>query len=354
MATITEIRDNNSSVTLVARPIYEPLSAPEILKKKLKRFGEHYDLSSSSYLFRFLQALCGESGAGSVKKEFLYPRLQSLLDATHFSDIDRLYGNPLGLPRISPELYTMDPKNEALTQAQWQEVKEKDAQYRARCLIWMRAIMHGPTLEGIALAAEAAIGIDCDVYERYKYIENAASDQPIPMTDIGITQSRNEFVIIPRIGSLEQADRRRISRMVDRLRPVNTLPTIYEGEKIRTERFINEIAATSEGFFVSRYVTGRADVDWPTPNPADGTWITTEEEEMPLFAFMDRQESITYLTINTVEASSEHVGEYNKSQRSLFGHLQGTHDIDDVASKDWSYARSFAPIQLTIPWTSTT
>jgi hypothetical protein len=37
----------------------------------------------------------------------------------------------------------------------------------------MRAIIEGPTPRGIALAAEAACGIECDVYENYNYIDNA-------------------------------------------------------------------------------------------------------------------------------------------------------------------------------------
>lgn len=36
----------------------------------------------------------------------------------------------------------------------------------------MRAIIEGPTPRGIALAAEAACGIECDIYENYNYIDN--------------------------------------------------------------------------------------------------------------------------------------------------------------------------------------
>lgn len=42
----------------------------------------------------------------------------------------------------------------------------------------MRAIIEGPTPRGIALAAEAACGIECDVFENYKYIDNAQLTRP--------------------------------------------------------------------------------------------------------------------------------------------------------------------------------
>ncbi len=42
----------------------------------------------------------------------------------------------------------------------------------------MRAIIEGPTPRGIALAAEAACGIECDVFENYRYIDNAQLTRP--------------------------------------------------------------------------------------------------------------------------------------------------------------------------------
>ena len=36
----------------------------------------------------------------------------------------------------------------------------------------MRAIIEGPTPRGIAMAAEAASGIECDIYENYRFIDH--------------------------------------------------------------------------------------------------------------------------------------------------------------------------------------
>lgn len=352
MATITEIRTAGTDITLVPRPLYEPLAAPEPLTGKLGRFGEHYDLSTNSNLYRFLLALCGESGAGSIKKQMLYPRLQSMLEATHFNDLDRLYGSTLGLPRISAEIYTVDPRNEALTQAQWQDIKIKDAQYRARSLIWMRAILEGPTPIGIKLAAEAACGVECDVFEQYRYIENQNSDHPAVLPNWGITTSRSEFVIVPQTPNLSGADHRRIVRLVDKIKPVNTVATIRPNVPTRIKQNIQASVASSEGFNIRRLVTGRADITWPPVDPAAGLWITTAEQEAPTFAFMATQESVTYLTVVDVSSSSEHIGKFSKMQRDLFGHLNV--DVDDLLKfpPSQSYLKAFAPIQLTVPWTA--
>jgi hypothetical protein len=350
MANITDIRLAGTDLTLIKRGIYEPLAAPEPLRNKLGRFGEQYDLSNSSYLYRFILALCGETGAGGVKKNLLYPRLQSALDSTNFEDLDALYGNPISLPRLSAEIYSTDPKNEALTQAQWQEVRIKDAAYRSRCLIWMRAIIEGPTAKGLALAGEAACGVECDVYEQYQYVNNAASDRPVSMSNLGVTNSRNEIIIIPRTTTLLDADRRRISHLCDKLRPVNTILTIFTQTDTRTDRTARAVVATSEGYSVQRYVTGRPEVSWPPTDPAQGLWITTTEKEAPTFAYVDRQEAVTYLTIQDVTATSTQVGPFSKEQTQLFGHLQGYTDPFYDFSASNSYAKSFAPIQLTSPW----
>jgi hypothetical protein len=349
VATITELRLAGTNLPVANTSINEPINAPEFLKDKLERFGPHYDLGPNSHLYRFILALAGDSGAGMLKRELLYPRLQSTLEATHFTDLDRLYGDPLGLPRISSELYDVDPRSQALDQATWQEIKIKDAAYRARCLIWMRAIIAGSTLEGVALAAEAACGVECDIFERYLHVENQASDLVIPLSAHGVTGSRNEFVIIPRVPDLTQAERRRIIRMVDRIRPVNSLPTIESGNWLRTEQMISNVASSSDYFYVRRLVTGRGDVEWPDVDLNKGLWVTTAEQEAPTFAFMDRQESVTYLSIVNATASTEHQGQFSGDQRAIFPHLRDDQPtLFYAASK--SIASAVVPVTLTTPW----
>lgn len=335
-----------------ATPIVEPLDAPEALEQKLQRFPEEvYSHARDSHLFRFLLSLCGEAGAGALKKEHLYARLQTMLESTHYGDLDRLYGNPLHLPRLSPELYTVNPHNEALTEAQWQEVKVKDGKYRARCLTWMRAIIHGASLKGIALAAEAAIDVECDIFERYVYLENSISDDAITVQDIGITGSVQEFVIIPRTHSITEEEKRQIVHLVDLLRPINTLATVHDGHEPRMGKAVMDIESSSDNWNVVRWVKGRDDIDWPDPDPQEGYWIEPDvEKEAPRFAWVDRRETATYLSITAVTGSTSHTGPFNPTQRELFSHLREVPQLFYEYKADRAYARNFAPITFSVPW----
>jgi hypothetical protein len=354
MATIQELRAQGA-LTAVATPIPEPLNAPPKFNERLKRFGDHYNLSNDSHLFRFLVALCGDTGAGSLKRELLLPRLQAQLESTHFLNLDRIYGSALLLPRLDAELYAYNPENDILQQQQWAEVYAKDASYRARCLTWMRAIIAGSTLEGMSLAAEAAIGVECDIFERYKYIENQTAENALgggSTQNIGKTTSRNEFVIVPRSLTVSEQEKRRIMRLVDKLRPVNTLCTVVAGDEVRSERSFQTVAASSERFYVKRLVSGNTAISWPDVDISQGVWVESAiEKEAPTFAFMDRQEAVTYLDVSSVEASTEHVGYFNKHQRQLFGHLAESPDETYYYSADRSYARNIAPVNLATAWT---
>lgn len=116
MPTYSDINLYGDIATVVSSPLAEPLNAPPRFEEKLERFGEHYNTGYDSHLYKFLVSLCGDAGAGSLKREKLYPRLQQILGSTYFTDIDKLYGNPIGISRLPIELYQFDPHNEALTQ----------------------------------------------------------------------------------------------------------------------------------------------------------------------------------------------------------------------------------------------
>lgn len=181
MTTLAQIQAAGLNLVVPEKGIAEPLAAPTPLTSSNLAIlpDSIYNLTQDSHLFRFLISIAGESGASQIKKQMLLPKLAQSLDGTHFHDLDLLYGNTLGLARLPSESYTYNPTGGLLTQAQWVEVKAKDASYRSRCLIWMRAILYGATVRGIALAAQAALGVECDVFERYRYISNLSSDIPV-------------------------------------------------------------------------------------------------------------------------------------------------------------------------------
>lgn len=350
MTSIDEIRTQGTTILVPQREILEPLTGPVLLQENLQRFEDNYDLSTSSHIYRFLAALCGEAGAGSLKRKLLFPKLQNALESTHFSDLDQLYGNPLSLARLSTEIYSINPRNEVMTQLQWQDVLIRDAAFRARCLTWVRALIQGPTKRGIALAAEAACGYECDVFEQYEYLDNQVSDNPITMTNIGQTSSRQEFVIIPRAPSITEADRRNIIRLVDRLRPVNTISSVTQMSPVHDPKPILNAASTSDNFYITRLVTGQTDISWPAVDLSVGFWIEPGiEKEAPTFAFLSPQETSTFLSVADTSASSEHVGQFDVEQRALFGNLQNE-DPTYVYDSSFSYAKAFAPLQVISPW----
>jgi hypothetical protein len=210
----------------------------------------------------------------------------------------------------------------------------------------MRAIIEGPTPRGISMAAEAALGYECDVFEHYNYLDNST----LPgVTNLGITTSRNEFIIIPQVSDLEERERRQIIRLVDKLRPSNTIPTITSGTPLRYELPILDVAATSTRFNVLRNVTGNVNVQWPEIDPTLGYWIDYDTNEAPTFAFLDRQEAATYITIANVEASTTMIGQFNDFQKSLFVHLQNLNDFY-IHTPLNAYSKAIAPLNVSIPW----
>jgi len=91
-----------------------------------------YQVNESSTLYKYIDALVGDGGAGSLKKQLLITRLNQNLDTTYFTDLDRVFGNLGNIARTASETYVIDPSSDILTTAEWDEVRIKDAWYRAR------------------------------------------------------------------------------------------------------------------------------------------------------------------------------------------------------------------------------
>ncbi len=76
-----------------------------------------------------------------------------------------------------------------------------------------------------------------------------------------ITKSRNEFVILPHTTDILEREKRAINRLVDKLRPVDTIATISYANIPRQEIVVNDLAATSTRFKILRYVIGNDAVE---------------------------------------------------------------------------------------------
>lgn len=341
---VTDVR-NAGTVEVLKRPLYEPLNAPIRITDILQRdFGSNYNITYDSNLYKFIIGLIGDNGVAALTRAALTAKIQDHLAATYYDDLDRLYGNAIGLPRLPEESYTQDPFNDVLTSAEWDQIVAADASYRHRCLTWMRAIMFGGSPTGLALAGEAATGVPCSIFEQYKYINDPT------LTNLGQTTSRQEFIVIPRAPSLTAAEEREVGRRVDRLKPANTLGTVVRKNQIQVAVTANTVAASSEAYLVKHLVTGRADVNWPTVDPSKGYWITTAEEEAPTVSNIAPQETITYLNVSSVVASSSQVGVFNKKQQGLFPSLTINVDPYFVYSASNSIVSSATPLSITAPW----
>jgi hypothetical protein len=344
---------NQTVIDTTDKGIVEPLGAPQTVASRLDEFfPDHiYSHSRNGLLSKLLTTLVGDAGANSLKKKMLYPRLTNSLFTTYFTDIDKFYGSVYGFNRIEEEIYTIDPFVELIDEDEWQEIRRKDSWYKSRCLEFMRALQLGTTPAGLALACQAASGVECSIVERWKYLDDQASDESTGVINVGATLSRQEFIVIPHTNELTPKQARRISNIMHRLKPINTIFTVAPQEKPRVEVEIRGVSATSQHFQAKRLVTGNKAVKYPPIDKKTGLWIEPGvEKEAPNFAFGQRSEFITWPTILGATASSAQVGPFNKLQRLLFPHLESI--PDDLYQFDGKQAYSNVPVQLEItePW----
>lgn len=176
----------------------EPLAGPISPDQLLDSFPDAlYDKSPNSHFYRFVFALLGPSGVGSLVKNYFEARLKFLEYGVELFDIEAFYGDPFQFGRILEEQISLDVKG-LLPEEEWQKIKAQDASYRGRAMEFFNAVRLGTTPEGMRLAAKSGYGHDVEIVERYKWIFDNVSDQPLGYKDWGSTMSLNEFTIIPR------------------------------------------------------------------------------------------------------------------------------------------------------------
>ena len=153
-----------------------PLVSTETL---LQSFDEYvYIGTPSTVLYKYLDALVGSTGAGSLLNQLMLTRMGASLQTVYFNDLDYIFDWVGGLARSPAESYDYNPHTDLLTADQWSEVRIKDAWYRARVVDFFKACALGGTPDGIRMTIKAAVDADCDIYEVWRYID-----------DFGITES---------------------------------------------------------------------------------------------------------------------------------------------------------------------
>lgn len=280
---------------------------PKSTELRVEHFDENvYTASPDTILYKFLDAMCGDSGAGSLKKEIFLQRLSGALEGIYGNDLDYIFGNVRFLSRTGSESYTYDTMTAMLTADQWDEVRVKDAQYRARIREFFLAAAAGNTVEGVRQAVHAATSVDCQVLETWRYIDNFGLSEGLGRAD-GISyaavnvvtghrvfftderpvvakadatayvtgladaydwlvekvQARTELTVVPMKQNLTPYETRLLRGMLERITPQDSIVTINpDGLSVHVPVRIASAAADSCYFQVEKTVT-------PTPAASD-------------------------------------------------------------------------------------
>jgi hypothetical protein len=254
---------------------------------KVRNFPPNvYRLEETDHLRNLLWVLLEDAGCGTLRRVQAHGQAAETLAGTVFGDLDAFFGQIFGLRRTGEESYDHDPFSDPLTADEWAEVEAKDASYRERIDQFMQALMRGGTNEGIAMAAEAACGLPCQVIELWRL---ADSVQGVT----GRTGHNKEFVIIPMVPTdldpdspeITASQERAIVHAVNRLKPANTFCTVEAGGLgIHKKITVRQAYSDSEYFEVRRYISGKSYRD-RFFHVADGV-----EQEAPSFAYLVGQE----------------------------------------------------------------
>lgn len=318
-----------------------PLMPPKSTALRLGHFDDQiYAADANTILFKFVDALCGDAGAGSLKKEIFLQRLSGALDNIYGSDLDYVFGNVRFLSRATSEAYTYDSMTQMLTAAQWNEVAAKDAQYRNRIREYFIACSRGNTAEGIRQAVHAAISADCQVMENWRYIDSFGISEPLGRAGDGMSyaatdlttghrvffaerseavsyvsaratpaewsvqefKARSEVTVVPHKADLTPREARLMLQMLGKIGNVDTVITIDpNGLSVHSPVPVRAISADSTYYQVEKVVTGTPVLDeLPAPellaidlNPSEN-WLRPRSPETAPYAQFNISQEFGY------------------------------------------------------------
>lgn len=305
----------NSNVEIVDPQTF-PYLPPKLTALRMRHFDPQvFKTDESSRLYKFVDALAGDVGAGQLKKQLLLTRLSANLDTMYFGDLDASFGNIEGLTRLVSETYVYDPTSNLLTSDQWNEIQVKDAWYRQRIRDFFQACSMGGTPDGIRMMLRAALGVDCDVFELWRYIDDynryVETEFQVEVTAYGrLSPSiRNEFVVRPHKASLTPSEWLIATKMIERIKPADSVVTVStEGLSVHSLVNLRSVSADSSYFIVERKVTGVPDLaKLPQPDiDLDNLkWLQANVPNVaPTTAFGQTQEHSYYYLYSETNANS--------------------------------------------------
>jgi hypothetical protein len=257
---------------------------------RLAHFDENvYTADSSTLLYKYIDALCGDAGAGSLKKESFIQRLTGAMSGIYGSDLDYIFGNMSFLSRAPSESYPYNAMTDMLTSDQWDEVRVKDAWYRARITEFFVACGLGSQSDAIRHIVHSACSVDCEIFEVWRYIDNFGITDSLGRAP---TSARNEVVVRPHKASLDPIERRLVREMLDRVMPLDAIMTVdTQGLAVSKPVGVHSIAADSTYYEVQKVVTATpALASLPAPellaidlDPTE-TWLISDSPELAPYA----------------------------------------------------------------------
>lgn len=259
-----------------------------------------YKADPSTLLYKIVDALCGTAGAGALINEILLARMGSAMETIYFNELDYIFGKVSFISRSPAESYTYNPLTDLLTADQWDEVRIKDAWYRERIREFFTAATKGSTPEGIRAMTHAAIGVDADIFEVWRYADSLGI-----LGDLGRAEytARNEIVIRPHKDELSQGEIRLLRDMLTRTMAIDRIITVStQGLAVATPVPIASATADSTYFEVQKVVTSTPVLDQlPPPEllpidliPSEQWMFTKDPAVAPYAAFNITQESSSY------------------------------------------------------------
>jgi len=136
-----------------------PISLNQTLLWKVRNFPDDvYNFDPQDNLTILMSILMGNAGVGQLSTVQTAARINQ--QNLEFSDIERILGNILGLPRLPSEIYAIatNPFRDQLLQQEWADILSKDAQYRGRLDASAYSRMLGATPMGFKSMSEATTG----------------------------------------------------------------------------------------------------------------------------------------------------------------------------------------------------
>lgn len=231
-----------------------PLMPPKSTELRLMHFDDYaYTGTSDTTLYKYVDALCGTTGAGALVNEIFLARMAGALETIYFNDLDYIFGKISFLSRSPSESYPYNPQSDMLTADQWDEVHTKDSWYRARIRLFFQACNLGGTPDGIRMCVEAALACDADVYEIWRYLDNFGIT-----SDLGRSPhtARNEVVVRPHKSVLQAEEMRLLRDMLAKIVAVDTVVTVNtQGLATLAPIPVVAAAATSTYYEIQRVVT---------------------------------------------------------------------------------------------------